>query len=923
MALLWPELDEEHARNALNQTLFALRRALADSDVVQGRSELRINVAAVDCDLVRFNEALGRGDRRQAVATYTGPFLDGFFLSDAPEFERWVDDARQRLARRAKGCLQDLAKAAEANGDHRAASELWWRIAEMDPFDSAAALALVQALAASGQRARAVHFARRHEELLRDELGAAVDPELKALVAHLLTESPIAPNVTTTAFIDNAPEPAKSPSSPQLQTISNARPRVRLRNALVPALAVMTTLVGLAIGIRNQRRDARLVRDPSVTVVAVFPFKVRGAADGTFLRNGLVELLSRGLSGAGDLRAVDPSRIIAVTESDSGLANDLERTAEIAGNLKADQFVIGDAVSTTRSMRISASVYERGQTLRLVGSASVDGRPDELLSLVDRLSTELLAAQALHGRSAATDIGALSSRSLPAVKSYLSAQAHRRAGRYAAALEAFQLAIREDSTFGLAWYGLSNVADWAGRSELVLPAARRAAALSGRLTEHDRLLAQAHLAWREARMTAAEQLYGVLVHSYPEDAESWYQLGELLFHSNSRRGRSFAEARLPFERVLALQPNDRETLMHLVRIVARSGTPRELDSLTSQAIVRASPSEAREISALRAAVLDDSVAWQDVLRELAPSDAGTLGVAAWRVGIFALDVEGAEDILRLGASHDRPPSLQMDARAPLLYVLAARGRINEALEQVAWMERMGGAAAAQGLRLEAVLSLLPVHQPSEVRLSALQARLDSSAHALFARKTGPDSALGHDAACLNALIAARRGQQAAASSIASFLGAARLEPVAQEGVRVCAASVRARLAVQAGRADEALNELLAHRSDRVPEGLTEFLDRFLIAELLLGQGREREAESWYASMAQHGLDELAVLALADRRLGEIAERRGDRAMATEYYRRFLHLRKDSDPEFQKDVAAVRARLAAMGKYVLDGGLVSR
>ena len=48
-----------------------------------------------------------------------------------------------------------------------------------------------------------------------------------------------------------------------------------------------------------------------------------------------------------------------------------------------------------------------------------------------------------------------------------------------------------------------------------------------------------------------------------------------------------------------------------------------------------------------------------------------------------------------------------------------------------------------------------------------------------------------------------------------------------------------------------------------------------------------------------------------RRLGELYEAKGDRASAARYYRRFVELWKNADPELQPQVAEVRARLARL------------
>src|SRR5438874_4185550 len=88
IAFLWPENDTEHGRNLLNQACYALRHDLRARELLVGASELRLNPDVVRSDLEAFEATLQRGDAEAAVSAYAGPFLDGFFLSEAPEFER-------------------------------------------------------------------------------------------------------------------------------------------------------------------------------------------------------------------------------------------------------------------------------------------------------------------------------------------------------------------------------------------------------------------------------------------------------------------------------------------------------------------------------------------------------------------------------------------------------------------------------------------------------------------------------------------------------------------------------------------------------------------------------------------------------------------------------------------------------------------
>ena len=174
-ACLWPESDTPNARHVLNQLLYAQRRQVGDDALFLGRKTLRLNPAVISSDVDGFERALEAHDFESAAGYYRGPFLDGFFLKDAPEFERWTENQRGRLARRTSAALAALAQRASTAGDHRMAAEWWRRAGEIDPYDSTTALALIQALSASGDRAGAPLAARRHEELLQQDLGVTPD----------------------------------------------------------------------------------------------------------------------------------------------------------------------------------------------------------------------------------------------------------------------------------------------------------------------------------------------------------------------------------------------------------------------------------------------------------------------------------------------------------------------------------------------------------------------------------------------------------------------------------------------------------------------------------------------------------------------------------------------------------------------------
>jgi TolB-like protein len=185
LAYLWPEAESEKAAHRLTQILYALRRDLGADDLFLGSGDLRLNPDRFTSDVREFAAARQAGDLERAVELYAGPFLDGFFLSDAPEFERWVDNERAGFAQELVEALETLAAQAAAGGDQRRAAQWWQQLAEHDPLSSRVTVHLMSALAAAGDRAEALERARSYQALLERELEAAPNPAVIALAEQL------------------------------------------------------------------------------------------------------------------------------------------------------------------------------------------------------------------------------------------------------------------------------------------------------------------------------------------------------------------------------------------------------------------------------------------------------------------------------------------------------------------------------------------------------------------------------------------------------------------------------------------------------------------------------------------------------------------------------------------------------------------
>ena len=238
---LWPESDEERARNALRQLLYTVRKGLGRDELLLGTADLRLNPELFTSDVQEFELARQRHELDRAVELYGGPFLDGFHLASAPEFDYWAASARTEFAARAGSAMESVARGAAARGDATAAVGWWRRLAALDPLDSRVALELMQAWVAAGNAAGALQHARVHEALVRQELGGAPSADIGALVERIRTSRPASEGAAGNAASDVlAPSharverrvPASAPPAAE-----GVVPRPRLREQLQAALA--------------------------------------------------------------------------------------------------------------------------------------------------------------------------------------------------------------------------------------------------------------------------------------------------------------------------------------------------------------------------------------------------------------------------------------------------------------------------------------------------------------------------------------------------------------------------------------------------------------------------------------------------------------------------------------------------------------
>lgn len=166
----WPEKDDQKARHSLNEALRVLRRVLGD-DLVTEADVVRLSPGAVRTDL--------------DTPGGHGVFLEGFALPDAPAFEDWV--ARERVALRG-AALEGLVAQGEralAQGSLRDARDAALRALALDDRHEPSVRLFMRSAALAGDRVAALEAFAALERRLRDELGAAPEPETGKLVERI------------------------------------------------------------------------------------------------------------------------------------------------------------------------------------------------------------------------------------------------------------------------------------------------------------------------------------------------------------------------------------------------------------------------------------------------------------------------------------------------------------------------------------------------------------------------------------------------------------------------------------------------------------------------------------------------------------------------------------------------------------------
>jgi tetratricopeptide (TPR) repeat protein len=672
------------------------------------------------------------------------------------------------------------------------------------------------------------------------------------------------------------------------------------------AFSLLFGLAGVYIVVQDRGRSlgpGTAIAETAGPGIAVLPFEVRGEGLDAW-REGMVDLLSTNLDGAGGLRAIDSRTVLARWQERIGdRPADLPAMLDVARSADARYALIGSAVAVGPVTRVSADVYEVSSG-RQLGSGQVEGPPEEVLPLVDQLTVEVLRAVLQKGDAALppVSLARVTTASLPALKAFLEGEALYRRSRWDDAIPAYLAAVEADSTFALPLARLGYAYGWSESvgSQSAEQYVEQAARLADRLTEREALLVRGQLALLRGQAEALDLLREG-TQRYPDDAEAWFQLGDALVHIGGQVLEPRAEWLRALRRAVDLDPSMSPGYVHLIEGAVAEGDTSRAASLVQRYQGLAGGSEAaREFELGRRLAFGDESERRAVVAELdtVPDES-----VDYLVRLLA-DVRYAEVQEPLhGLWLARPASEQQGARNPLMIQRVNRGRIRSFLDGLPHPAIATGfrRSMLQHLELQHVVTADVVDRQLEEEPVPDAEDARSPVVVFYDGLRAADRERWDDAER-----EARKLRDEAAVVIAAgdSADARRLAGAASalDGWRIA----------RQGDEERGLRLLQAAARDVVghgPWGGVSWAVRWRTAVLLEEAGRWAEARRWYESFT---LD-----SFADLRLGRVYEELGDFDRARDAYQRFATAWKDADPELQPRVQEARAAAMRLSSAVRE------
>jgi DNA-binding SARP family transcriptional activator len=191
--LLWGATGQEQSRQSLRQTLFGLRKELAqladrDRILVEDGDQLTIDPQNVETDVVLFEALANEGTDEaleNAAELYAGELLEGFTIGEE-RFDQWMIAERERLRRLAIRIHTDLLERQARAGQVDRAIATAQRALRIDPLQESVHRSLMRLFMQRGDLLAALLQFETCARLLRRHLRVDPDPNTRKLQQEII-----------------------------------------------------------------------------------------------------------------------------------------------------------------------------------------------------------------------------------------------------------------------------------------------------------------------------------------------------------------------------------------------------------------------------------------------------------------------------------------------------------------------------------------------------------------------------------------------------------------------------------------------------------------------------------------------------------------------------------------------------------------
>lgn len=385
--LLWPDRQDEQARQSLRQAISSLRKSLGSSAARILRSDssgVRIDTDHLDVDVLTFHQRLKENTREATIAAledYHGDFMEQIAdLSDG--FDTWRDAERYTMKVRVAEALDTLTMADDPWLATETAYAIAKIIADRDLLSEPAHRALIRYYGRTGQISLAHRQFQFCRDLLKRDLGLEPDQDTQAVLEDS-TATPPPPKVQTGAKKLSAQTP-KEPSEPEAPAPNAPAPPVAAKAGRTPAAigigASLFLLVLVGAGLywiiasaRMPQTDTGAYPTPAPQVaavqeksIAILPFRLIGNDPrGHNFVVGLTFGLTTAMSMISDLKVIASGTTLTYRDSalpPKEIGAELDVGYVLEGSIQLNQeraTVMATLVDVRSGRTVWTQLYER------------------------------------------------------------------------------------------------------------------------------------------------------------------------------------------------------------------------------------------------------------------------------------------------------------------------------------------------------------------------------------------------------------------------------------------------------------------------------------------------------------------------------------------------------------------------------------